>query len=131
MWLRRALKLTQQSEDSVVEERLQHAVVHAFTVLQSLFNERDEHVATLISPRFVACAALFLHLQDCHHKDAVGAWQPFRVQERSARAAKSLTMLKRYVTSEQLGNDENSPLSQFPRCCEHLAVQLDPQVIAP
>ena len=37
MWLRRALKLTRQAEDSVVEKQLQQAVAHAFTVLQSLF----------------------------------------------------------------------------------------------
>ena len=44
------------------------------------------HATALISPRVVACAALFLHLQDGHCTEAVGAWQPFRVQERSARA---------------------------------------------
>ena len=100
---------------SVVEKQLQQAVAHAFTVLQSLFNKRDAHATALISPRVVACAALFLHLQDGHCTEAVGAWQPFRVQERSARATQSTNMLKRYVTSEQLGEDGDSPLSQFPR----------------
>ncbi len=33
MWLRRALKLTKQTEDTVVEEQLQGAVAHPFTVL--------------------------------------------------------------------------------------------------
>ena len=130
MWLRRALKLTRQAEDSVVEKQLQQAVAHAFTVLQSLFNTRDAHATALISPRFVACAALFLHLQDGHCKEAVDAWQPFRVQERSARATKSTTMFKRYVTSEQLGEDGDSPLSQFPRCCDHLTSSLDPEAHA-
>ena len=100
---------------SVVEKQLQQAVAHAFTVLQSLFNNTDAHATALISPHVVACAALSLHLQDGHCTDAVGAWQPFRVQERSARATQSTKMLKRYVTSEQLGEDGDSPLSQFPR----------------
>jgi hypothetical protein len=78
-WLRNALKLTRHVEDSVVEKRLEHAVAHAFTVLQSLFNERGEHAAAPISSRFVACAALFLHLQDSHCKERLGSWQPFRV----------------------------------------------------
>ena len=39
-------------------------------------------------------------------------------------------MLKRYVTSEQLGEDGKSPLSQFPRCLEHLTSSLDPEVHA-
>ena len=112
MWLRRALKLTRQAEDSVVEKQMQQAVAHAFTVLQSLFNKRDAHATALVSPRFVACAALFLHLQDRHCTEAVGAWQPFRVQERSARATHSATMVKRYVTTEHLGEDGNSPLCQ-------------------
>ena len=128
MWLRRALKLTKHTEDTVVEEQLQGAVAHAFTVLQSLFIKRDARAKVLTSPRFVACVAVFLHLQDLHCTETLGAWQPFRVQARSARATKSTTMLKRYVTSELLGEDGNSPLSQFPRCCEHLTSSLEPEV---
>ena len=114
MWLRRALELTRQAGDSVVEKQLQQAVAHAFTVLHSLFNNIDAHATALISPRVVACAALNLHLQDGHCTEAVGAWQPFRVQERSARATQSTEMLKRYATSEQLGEGGGSPLSQSP-----------------
>ena len=93
-WLRRALELPRGVEDSVVEKRLEHAVAHAFTVLQSLFHERSEHATASISPRFVACAALFLHLQDSHCKERLGTWQPFRVQQKSARAKQSNTTLK-------------------------------------
>ena len=118
-WLRRALQLPRDVEDSVVEKRLEHAVAHAFTVLQSLFHERSEHETTSISPRFVACAALFLHLQDSHWKERLGTWQPFRVQQKSARATKSNTTLKRYVTNDVVGEDESSPLSGFPRCVAH------------
>ena len=39
-------------------------------------------------------------------------------------------LLKRYVTSDKLGEDANSPLSQFPRCCEQLTSSLDPEVHA-
>ena len=38
--------------------------------------------------------------------------------------------MKRYVSSEQLGDDENMPLLGFPRCCKHLAYDLDPEVHA-
>ena len=129
-WLRHALKLTGASEDAVVEERLMQAVAHAFTVLQSLCNQRGEHATASITPRFVACAALFLHLQDCHYTKTVDDWQPFHVQQRSSRATQSTVRLKRYVTSEQLGDDVNTPLTQFPRCCEHLTSTLNPQVHA-
>ena len=127
-WLRGALKLSKHTEDNVVEEQLQRAVAHAFTVLQSLMITRDAHAKVLMPQRFVACVAVFLHLQDMHCTETLGAWQPFRVQARSAGATKSTTMLKRYVTSEQLGEDGNPPLSQFPRCCEHLTSSLEPEV---
>ena len=42
----------------------------------------------------------------------------------------STWMIKRYVSSEQLGEDENTPLAQFPRCCEHLTADLNPEVHA-
>ena len=118
MWIRRALKLPTASEDSIVEQRLQQAVAHAFTVLQSLLHSRDDHAATLLSPRFVACVAIYLHLQDDHCRERMSVWQPLRLQEHSTRVRKSTTRLKSYVPSEQLGDDENSPLSQFPRCCQ-------------
>ena len=128
LWLRRALKLTQQSEDSVVKEQLLSVVTHAFTVLQSPMKDLAAHETSMISPRFVACVALFLHLQNEHCKERTGAWQPFFVKERSARATKSGSTLKRYVTSQELGDDADSPLTQFPRCCNHLTAQLDPEV---
>ena len=124
------MKLSEQCEDSVVEERLLHVVDHAFTVLQSLCNQNGEHATASITPRFVACAALFLHLQDYHYTQKVDDWQPFHVQHRSSRASQSTGRLKRYVTSEQLGEDINSPLTQFPRCCEHLTSTLNPEVHA-
>ena len=129
-WLRRALKLGLHAEDSEVETQLQQAVAHVFTVLQSLLGNKLADATLPLSPRFVACAALFLHLQDSHCTTALGAWQSLCVQERSARARTSTTRLKRYVTSEQLGEEMNSPLSQFPRCVEHLTSSLDPEVHA-
>ena len=120
-WLKRALKLTEQTEDSVVEKQLLDAVARAFTVLQSLLCQRSDHGSVLLSSRFVACVALYLHLQDWHCKESLGIWQPFCVQQQSARATNSV---KRYVTSEQLGEDTNSPVFKFPRCCEHLTSSL-------
>ena len=128
MWIRRALKLPTASAGSIVEQRLHQAVVHAFTALQSLLQSRDDHATTLLSPRFVACVAIYLHLQDGHCRERMSVWQPLRVQEHSTRVRKSTTRLKSYVPSEQLGDDENSPLSQFPRCCQHLTAALDHQV---
>ena len=65
-WLRRALKLGLHAEDSEVETQLQQAVAHVFTVLQSLLGNKPADATLPLSPRFVACAALFLHLQDSH-----------------------------------------------------------------
>ena len=53
-WLRRAMKLPKQCDDELVEERLKRAVAECFVLLQS---------RVLVSPRYIACAALFLHLQ--------------------------------------------------------------------
>ena len=92
-WLRRAMKLTQKCEDSVVEERLQCSVAHTFSVLQSLLSASGEHASALVSSRFIACVVLFLHLQDTHTKGSLGAWQPCRMQERSASAKKSQTIV--------------------------------------
>ena len=39
-------------------------------------------------------------------------------------------MMPSTVTWVQLGEDTNSPLFQFPRCCEHLTSSLDPEVHA-
>ena len=58
-WLRRALKLTKQTEDIVVEKILTEAVENIFTVLQSLLNVTDGHGDVILSSGFVACAALF------------------------------------------------------------------------
>ena len=78
LWLRRALKLTRQAEDTEVEEQLRHAVAHAFAVLQSLLQKHSTQLASpMLSVRYVACAALFLHLQNRHSSEKTGAWQPF------------------------------------------------------
>ena len=122
------MKLPRDVEDSVVEKRLEHAVAHAFTVLQNLFEESSEHEKASISPRFVACAALFLHLQDSHCKERLGAWQPFCVQHKSARATTASSTLKRYISSDVVGEDDRSPLSGFPRCVAHLTSTLDPEM---
>ena len=38
------------------------------------------------------------------------------MQQKSARATESNTTLKRYATSDVVGEDESSPLPGFPRC---------------
>ena len=53
-WLRRAMKLPKQCDDELVEERLQRAVADCFVLLQG---------RVLVSARYIACVALFLHLQ--------------------------------------------------------------------
>ena len=95
VWLRIALGLKSNSENSVVEEHLRNASVHVVTVLQSLVSNRNDATDIVLSPRLVACVALFLYLQDQHCKEALGDWQPFRVQERSARCTQSTGTLKR------------------------------------
>ena len=107
-WLRRALKLHKVCEDSIVEKHLQQAAAHAFTVLQSLLSSTDSHAAALLSPRFVACVAVYLYLQDSHSTKRISIWQPFHVQEYSTRVATSTTRLKSYISSDHLGNDENT-----------------------
>ena len=61
-WLRRAMKLPQQCDDALVEERLQRAVADCFVLLQSLLSNSCENTAVLLSPRYIACVALFLSL---------------------------------------------------------------------
>ena len=39
-------------------------------------------------------------------------------------------MMKRYVCSQQLGECPKTPLTHFPRCCERLTSDLDPEVHA-
>ena len=118
-WLRRALRVTQQTENSLVKKQLEKAVEDAWTVLKSMKQA---------STRCYACVALFLHLQDCHHTATLGTWHSFLVQERSAKTMKGTSMLKRYVASDKLGDDVNSPLFQFPQCCAHLSQDLDPNL---
>ena len=96
-WLRRAMMLPCTCDDHVVEERLQRAVVDCFAVLQSLLSDTSEDNALLLSPQYIACAALFLHLQSLVAKDSVSFWLPMRMQEQSARSTNSRSMLKRYV----------------------------------
>ena len=98
-WLRRAMKLPFNSEDNLVEERLQRAVADCFAVLQSLLSNTHENAAVILSPRCIACAALFLYLQ------GLRSCEPMQMQEHSARARArdSHTILKQHVTSDQLG----------------------------
>ena len=70
----------------------------------------------------------FLYMQGLRSSESVGFWLPMRMQEHSARARDSHTMPKQYVTSDQLGSDDNSPLCQFPKLCADLASELDPKV---
>ena len=77
---------------------------------------------------FVSCIALFLYLQALKSKESMADWQPLRVQERSARCTAPTWQMKRYVSSEQLGDDGNTPLLGFPRCCKHLTHDLEPEV---
>ena len=66
-------------------EQLDLAVAHAFAVLQSLVSNRADERALRMSSEFVSCIALFLYLQGRDSKESMRDWQPFRVQERSAR----------------------------------------------
>ena len=134
-WLRRALKLRAECEEALVLEQLDLAVAHAFAVLQSLLTRMPDAELKL-SARALACIALVLHLQRSTTETSLGFWQPALFQERSAQS-QSDARNKRYVTSEQLGSDDSSPLSQFPQVLAHLcseasaaqpAARLDPTV---
>ena len=51
------------------------------------------------------------------------------MQERSACSWDSRTIFKQYVTSDQLGNDDESPFSRFPKAVlQNLLLNLDAQV---
>ena len=108
----------------MVEERLKTAVAQCFAVLQSLLNNMHDHAAVKLGSQFIACVSLFLYLQNIRSSDSVSFWLPMRIQEQSAGATK----VKRYVTSDRLGIDDNSPLLQFPSVCGGLVENLDPNV---
>ena len=117
-WLRRALKLGAECEEALVLEQLDLAVTHTFAVLQSLLTRMPDAELKL-SARALACIALVLHLQRSTTETSLGFWQPALFQERSARSQSDVRN-KRYVTSQQLGSDDSSPLSQFPQVLAHL-----------
>ena len=122
--LKTALGLSQTTEDSIVLEHLRNAVSRVFTVLQSLLNNRADKGILEMSSEFVSCIALFLYVQGLESKESMGDWQPLHVQERSARCTAPTWHMKRYVSSEQLGDDDKTPLLGFPRCCKHLTHDL-------
>ena len=122
-WLRRAMSLPSNCEEAKVLEKLHQCVENALVVLQSL-QANNERTPSALSARTAACIALYLYLQTLTPAAGLTCWQPLLMQERSANPNSEV---KQYVTSDRLGTQTETALTQFPQMFAPLSPELDPR----